>query len=378
MPGHIRTPRWRLCALVAFAALTAAIGSTLPGGAVSPAPAVAQKACSQPTGLSPSGVPGKRFTMLLRVNQPVNVDDWTNPDETDGGLRDYVRKQDIFVINTRFEDSTPSEWSQMATQLRAAFPCNRIAALNGMGVDPTQPGYAYALLNHPAVYSLMTDFEPMDWDDDPSRPSWSFKPALAMKRIKRQNNRLAKTLESSKAGAWKRSGLVPLDWPGWNYGEIAQDLDKKNRRLGRKVGPLSVQTQDSCANGGASTFRARTKPLLGQYRFRTALKVVKKAGKKRKVKVKRPIKKRARPLLSNLSLQISFSNTPNPRAGMAITKTSAKTAAACTQAGLKRGAGAFFFFASTASMELLFRQKQISKLRPLKAGGGSSGGVSAP
>jgi selenocysteine lyase/cysteine desulfurase len=139
-----------------------------------------------------------------------------------------------------------------------------------------------------------------------------------------------------------------------------------------------VQTQDSCANGGASTFRARTKPLFGQYRFRTALKVVKKAGKKRKVKVKRPIKKRARPLLSNLSLQISFSNTPNPRAGMAITKTSAKTAAACTQAGLKRGAGAFFFFASTASMELLFRQKQISKLRPLKAGGGSSGGVSAP
>jgi hypothetical protein len=359
------------------------MAAALPGGpALGTEPALAQ-GCPQPATLSPGGPLEKRFTMLLRVNQPVNVDAWTNSDETVGGLRDYVRKQDIFVINTRYEGSKPSEWAQMATELRNAFPCNRIAALNGMGVDPDRPGYAYALLNHPAVYALLTDFEPMDWDDDPARPGWSFKPSLAMKRMKRQNNRLARTIASSKSGASKRSGLVPLDWPGWNYGELAQDLDKKNRRLGgRKLGPLSVQTQDSCADGGASTFRNRTKPLFGQFRFRVILKTVKRSvkgkTKKRKIRIKRPIKKRSRPLLTNLSLQISFSNTPNPRAGMAITKTSAKTAAACTQAGLKRGAGAFFYFASTDSMELLFRQKQIARLRPPKSGNGSSGGVGAP
>ena len=52
---------------------------------------------------------------------------------------------------------------------------------------------------------------------------------------------------------------------------------------------------------------------------------------------------------------------------MAITKTSAATAAACARAGLKRGGGAIFFFASDDSMRLLFKQPEISSLRPLAA-----------
>ena len=80
--------------------------------------------------------------------------------------------------------------------------------------------------------------------------------------------------------------------------------------------------------------------------------------------VRRKLKKQARPNLSNLALQISFSDTPNPSAGMAITKTSASTAALCTFAGLGQGAGAFFFFASDQSMRLLFQQTTIGTLRP--------------
>ena len=41
---------------------------------------------------------------------------------------------------------------------------------------------------------------------------------------------------------------------------------------------------------------------------------------------------------------------------------------------LKRGAGAFFFFASDDSMALLFQQPEIASLRPNDSG--SSGGVS--
>jgi hypothetical protein len=63
-------------------------------------------------------------------------------------------------------------------------------------------------------------------------------------------------------------------------------------------------------------------------------------------------------------MQISFSNTPNPNAGMAITKTSASRAASCARAGLKKGGGAFFFFASTDSMRVLFQQPKIAALRP--------------
>lgn len=387
MAGKNPTRQRRLGAIPALAAATAALALAWPGGAIDPAPASAQN-CAQPTGLSPGGDDAERFTMLLRVNQQLNVDAYTSVDTGAGGLRPFIRKQDIFVINTRFEGSTPSEWAQMASELRAAFPCNRIAALNGMGVDPERSGYAYAMIDHPAIYALLTDFEPMDWDDDPSRPPWSYNARLAMKRIKVQNTRLAATIAISQ-GASKRSGLVPLDLPNWNYGEIAQDLDKKNRRLGgRKLGPLSIQTQDHCAEGGPSSFRARTKLLFDQYRFRVVLKTIKRKVKgkgkgkgkvkKRKIRIRRPIKKRSRPLLSNLSLQISFSNTPNPSAGMAITRTSAKTAAACAHAGLKRGAGAFFFFASTDSLALLFQQPQIAVLRPAKSGGGSSGGVTPP
>ena len=50
---------------------------------------------------------------------------------------------------------------------------------------------------------------------------------------------------------------------------------------------------------------------------------------------------------------------------MAITKTSAATAAACALSGLKQGGGAFFFFASDDSMRLLFQQPADRRaLRP--------------
>lgn len=352
------------CVLAAAVALFgAANAAAKPTGGIK-----ADSNCApQPAGLSPKGDTSKRFTMLLRVNQQVNVDAYT--DFGPGGLGGRIKPQDIFVINTRYEGSTPGEWSAFASGLRASFPCNRIVALNGMGLDPDKAGYAFALLSHPSVYSLMTDFEPMDWDDAP-RASWSYNAGVALKRIKKWNATLARTISRSPGGAGKRGGLVPLDQPGWGYGQIAQDLDRKNRRLGdRKLGPLSVQTQDSCAEGGASSFRARSKQVLDQYYFtyvrRTVKRRVKGKLKKVKITVRRAIKKRARPNPLNLSLQISFSDTPNPYAGMAITKTSAKTAAACAAAGLKAGGGAFFFFASTDSLKLLFKQKQIKKLRPL-------------
>jgi hypothetical protein len=239
-----------------------------------------------------------------------------------------------------------------------------------MGFDPTRAGYAYALLDHPSVYALMTDFEPMDWVDSsaPGRAPWSYNFKVALPRMKKWNGTLAGALARNPGGAAKRSGLVPLDLPGWSYGQIAQDLDKKNRRLGGPhLGPLSVQTQDACANGGASTFAAKTKALLQQYVFKFITKKVKikKKGKVRfkKITIKRKLKKKARPNKLNLAVQISFSNTPNPNSSMAITKTSAKTAAACTRRALKAGAGAVFYFASPDSMRQLFAQPEMFGLR---------------
>jgi hypothetical protein len=349
-----------------FAILAPAAGAAKQNGGVK-----ADSNCpALPTNLAPKA---NRFTMLIRINQQVNANTWNSFDTATGGLGGFVRPQDVFVINTRFDESNPVIASEIATSLRLAHPCNRIIALNGMGFDPTRAGYAFTLLDHPSVFALMTDFEPMDWVDSsaPSRPPWSYNFKVALPRIKKWDQNLAGALAANPPGAAKRSGLVPLDLPGWSYGQIAQDLDKKNRRLGgTHLGPLSIQTQDTCANSGSGAFGAKVKALLQQYVFKFITKKVKVKGKKkkRKITVKRKLKKQARPNPLNLAVQISFSNTPNPNSTMAITKTSAKTAAACTQSALAKGAGAIFYFASPDSMRLLFQQPEIAALRPAPAG----------
>jgi hypothetical protein len=371
--------RWRALAVVAVA-LLGALALWAVRSAVAPDAAQAQASCpAQPLGLSPNGASTTRFTMLIRINTQANVNTYTNPVEAAGGLGGRIRSNDIFMLNTRFTGSggapamTPTVAADLANDLRAAFPCNRIIALNGMSFDPAAAGYAFSLFDHPAVYALMTDFEQMDWNAGiptaPGRPPWNQDFRIAFPRIKAFDGLLAGTLASNFLAASKRSGLVPFDEATWNYGQIAQDLDKKNRRLGgTHLGPQSVMTQDSCADGGPAGFSSRAKTLFDQYKFKFIRKKVKrrKGGRviKKKITVRRKLKKQAKPLLSNLAMQISFSDTPDPSAGMAITKTSASTAAQCAFAGLARGAGAFFFFASDQSMRLLLQQTTIATLRP--------------
>src|SRR5688572_335955 len=184
--GHeqTRTLRWApLAAVLALAALILSFGAT-----AGTTPAVAQGCPATPAGLSPDGPGPTRFTMLIRINQIENVNTYINFNEATGGLGGRIKPQDIFVINTRFEKSIPANWVQMADMLRTAFPCNRIIALNGMSLNPLVPGYAFALIDHPAVYSLMTDFEQMDWNgtrsSDPGRPPWDNRWKVTFPRIK--------------------------------------------------------------------------------------------------------------------------------------------------------------------------------------------------
>jgi hypothetical protein len=357
---------------VAVGVLIATLAALSIPGAASPPAAEAPVSCPPlPLGRIPAGPGPTRFTMLIRINQQGNVDTYTNFNEASGGLGGRVRPQDIFVINTRFSTTTPSVAAELASDLREAFPCNRIIALNGMSFDPTVPGYAFSLLDHPDVYALITDFEASDWNagqlTDPARPFWNQKYSVALPRIKGWNGLMSGTLAANPTGVGKRSGLVPIDDGTWNYGQIAQDLDKKNSRLGgRKLGPQSVMTQDACANGGPTGFSARAKAILDQYKFKFIQKKVKRKGKgkTRKITIRRKLKKKGRPSLNNLSMQISFSATPTPGSGMAITSTSATTAAQCAAVGLKLGGGAFFFFAADDGMRLLFQQPQIAFLRP--------------
>ncbi|HEY3192405.1 MAG TPA: hypothetical protein VGJ61_06445 [Solirubrobacterales bacterium] len=384
---HGRPPaRTRLPAALAAVGLFALL-FLLATGTASPNSAEAAKASqscpAQPLGLAPPGPGPTRFTMMIRINTQGNVDTYTKPD---GGMGGRIRPQDIFVLNTRFGGSgsfpamTPTVANDLAAQLNSAFPCNRIIALNGMSYDPTQAGYAFTLLDNPLVFALLTDFEQDDWNDgrltDPARPVWTSKFTDALPRIKAWDFGLASAAVANPVGVGKRTGLAPQDIGTWNYGQIAQDLNKKNSRLGApKLGPLSVQAQDACADGAAGGFGARAKQLRLQYTFKFVTKKIKVKGKKKKMKktIRLPLKKQAKPITDNLAMEISFTESPEASASQAILSTSAAQAAACVPPALKQGVGAFFFFASDDSMRLLFQQPQIDALRPPT--GGSTGGV---
>jgi hypothetical protein len=364
----------------------------LVGRSASPADAEAAKAsqtCPQPFGLAPPGAPAQRFTMMIRINTEGNVDTYTKPD---GGMGNRIQPQDIFVLNTRFAGSgqfpamTPAVAAQLAADLRATFPCNRIITLNGMSYDPTLPGYAFTGIGDPNVFALLTDYEEGDWNagrlTDPARPPWTenFKKALPL--LKGWNFGVMSTVAANPAAAGQRTGLAPQDFATWNYGQIAQDLNKKNLRLGAtKLGPLSVQTQAACADGGGAGFGARAKQLRLQYTFKFITKKVRVKGKKKKVKktFREPLKKTAKPILDNLAAQISFTETPDPSSNMALVRTSAAQAAFCVGPAMKQGVGAFFFFASDNAMRLLFQQPQIAAFRPPTAtGSANTGGVGSP
>ncbi len=382
----------RVRPLLALAILGGLLALLLIGGGSAAAPAAqAQGSCpAMPRGLSPAKTGPQSFTMMIRINTQGNVDTYTKPD---GGMGGRIRPQDIFVLNTRFTGSgqfpamTPSVAAALAADLRATFPCNRIIALNGMSFDPSESGYAFTGVGDANVFALLTDYEQIDWNSgrstDPARPPWrtNFKKAFPL--LRGWNFGFTSTVASNPVGAGKRTGLAPQDLGDWNYGQIAQNLNKQNARLGdRKIGPMSVQTQDACADGGSSGFGARAKALRLQYTFKFVTRKVKKRvhGKLRKVKrtFRRRIKKKGRPLLSNTAMEISFTDSPQASKSQAILSTSAAQAAACVGPAMKQGVGAFFFFASDDAMRQLFQQPQIAALRPPTAGSANTGGVGSP
>jgi hypothetical protein len=384
---HRRTRARRLIALAIGVALLALV--LVGGRSAAPSTAQAQVSCpAQPRGLSPASSGPQGFTMLIRINTQGNVDTYTKPD---GGMAGRIRPQDVFVLNSRFTGSgqfpamTSGVAAGLAAGLRASFPCNRIIALNGMSFDGTQAGYAFTGIDDPNVFALVTDYEQADWNSgrvtDPGRPPWATNFKKAFPLLRGWNFGFSSTVASNPVGAGKRTGLAPQENAAWNFGQIAQNLNKQNSRLGdTKLGPMSVQTQDSCADAGSGGFGSRAKQLRLQYAFKFITRKVHVKGKRKKVKktFRLPIKKKGKPLLSNTAMEISFTDSPEASASQAILSTSAAQAAACVAPAMKQGVGAFFFFASDDSMRLLFQQPAINALRPPTAGTANTGGVGSP
>ncbi len=340
----------------------------------SPSEARAQAVSCPPTPktLSPKAKAFARFTMLIRINQPHNAATYANPDEATGGLGGRIRSNDVFVINTRFHKSSPETWTQSVDMLRNAFPCNRIVALNGLGLDPSAPGYAYALWNSPWVWALLTDWEKLDWlvgrSSNPWLGGWTGKRRKTRKRVRRWVGGITHGFRSNPNHRWKRAGIVPQYRGKWDYGMLARSVSGPHRGIAKgRRGWQSVQTQDFCADRGGRGMKRITGELLRAYK-QANFKRVKRKGRKRGGKRFRYKKRPWRVNPRNLGVQVSFTHRPHPGSRMALLKTPPGKASKCTRAALKRGGGAILFWASPDSMRALFATRRVCALRPSPSG----------
>jgi hypothetical protein len=351
-------------ALLAACLAATAVGLSLLAG--SEASAGPGSACvAAPSSLSPKGKPPKRYTMLLRVNKLTNVDEYANADPATGGLKPRIRDRDIFVINTRFDGSTPNEWVQIADALRGSFPCNRIVALNGLAPDPTKPGYSGALANYPGLWGLSIDWEQDDWNQgrkqSPGIPPWTNSFRKSLGRIGKRLNQLGAASQKAIGAPGRRTGIVPAYYSAWDYGLVARTADRRNqkRKKGRR-GFQVVQSQGYCLPSGPGAFHAITDRLFEQYRPKPKIKKKRVNGKVRKVKVK--VKPRGK--INTLALEISFSNTPDPSDPRPVASLPPGAAGKCTRISLKRGGGAYLYWAHPDSIRALLNTKHVCPLRP--------------
>jgi hypothetical protein len=368
-----------LAALLALGAVALYAATAAPGAGAAKAKgkskkraakkAAAKDACGPNLDtLYPTAPMADRFTMVIRINRFNDIETYANSDEATGGLRPRIRDRDIFLINTRFDDSDPATEQKIATELRQQFPCNRIFALNGLSTNPANTtGYMFSLVGAPQVSGVLLDWEQIDWNTarstDRGLPPWedAFNPML--KRLKGRLALLANGING--AGSQQRLGLVPFARDDWNLGMMARTIDRQSARVvpGRR-GIQSSQTQKSCQTGSGGGMRSTVKGLFTQYKRANFKKI------KPKKKGAKPTYKRLKPKTQklNLGVQVSFTATPTPGAPDPVKSVGPSQAAECTVNAIYQKAGAILYWARPQDMDALFADPRVCALRPSQIG----------
>jgi hypothetical protein len=355
------------------AALALAAVAVLPAADPAPAKAAARKsanpACGPQLGtLYPTAPQADRFTMVIRINKFNDIETYANSDEATGGLRPRLRDRDVFLINTRFQDSGAASEQKIATELRKQFPCNRIFALNGLSTNPANiTGYMFSLVGAPQVAGVLLDWEMLDWNNarstDPGLPAWEDAFAPMLKRLKGRLALLANAI--SGAGSGQQLGLVPFARDDWNLGMMARKIDRQSARVvpGRR-GLQSSQTQKSCQTGAGAGMRTTVKGLFTQYKGANFKKI------KPKKKGAKPTFRRLRPNTQklNLGVQVSFTSTPTPGAPDPVKSVGPAQAADCTVNAIFQKAGAILYWAWPKDMDALLADPRICAMRPSQVG----------
>lgn len=298
--------------------------------------------------LTPPGTGAAAYTMGIRVNRASDVD------QIESAIGDRILPRDVFVINTEYPSSKPSDWEAALEEVGKKFRCNRIVTLTGLSPDSQKPGYEYALVGHPELDAVMIDWEPDTWANL-HQGSWTSRQATSLQRIDTQLRALARRLATTDH---TRMALVPDYMPAWDYGRNARVIAGANFVLDPiHRGYQIVQTQPNCGTPSAPgpLIGGLTSQLRSQYRGLFGVPLVGGKGKNAVFN---------RDLLNHLGFEIAFDETPNPKASEAVERIGPVQAAQCTQQIERAGGNGVLYWASPASIEKMLDTPIGEVLRP--------------
>jgi hypothetical protein len=304
------------------------------------------------SGISPPGTGSEAFTMLLRINSRADVSDYAG-----NRLRSKILDRDIFVINTEDRSMTTKEEKRVFDDLKSEFPCNRVAALNGLLEVPGRPGYKFALAEEPGLDSVILDWEKSTWSEARDGP-WSERASVNLRRMAREIESVAARIESGPGSPGTRVALATQYRPGWDYAAFAKQLAAVNWKINRDFrGFQVVQSQGRCAGTGRSaSLAALAKDLISQYGQLSDGE----PGPNGWQQTSGP----QVDMRSHLGFEISFSDDPKPGDSLPAGRDSSSDAAGCTADVLAAGATAFIYWAEPEAVQTMLTSDLGKKLRP--------------
>jgi hypothetical protein len=285
-----------------------------------------------------TGGPIARFTMGIRVNRASDVD------QIESEIGNRILPRDIFVINTEYPHSKPSDWEGALEEVAKKFRCNRIVTLTGLSKDPHRPGYEYALVDRPELDAVLVDWEP-DTYDDLGQGSWTTDQHRNENRIATQLGALSQRLANSRV----RMGLVPDYVPSWDYGPFGRVVAEQNFKLDPiHRGYQIIQTQPNCGTPSAAgpLIPGLTHQLIDQYKGVFGLPLRVGAPKDEPPDI-------TSDLLNHLGFELAFDESPNPKASDAVERLGPEAAAACTQQILHGGGAGILYWADADSIKAM-------------------------
>ena len=298
-------------------------------------------------GLVPTGSGADAYTMGIRVNQASDVN------EIHAAIGDRVEARDVFLINTEFAGTGPSQWQEALDQVEQRFPCNRIASLNGLGTDPNKAGYMKALATEERVDVVMLDWEPDTWESA-GRGRWDSGFASSLSRINQVFSELQRELREGDT----RMGIVPDYLPPWDYGRTARVLGQLNWELDSAArGFQIVQTQPNCGDPSAAgpQIGELAQDLRNQYRPLFALT----PDEKGSVKAQEP----SRTMLEHLGSRSPWS-TPNRSSTEAVSRTGPEQAASCSKQIVDSGGAGILYWADADALKAMLETPDGRQIRP--------------